>query len=223
MAVRQEVGLGQFPRQEKKGNTGKIAAGILAVAVLGGGAYAATQLNRNDGANTNPEITPPAGGIVEPSNSPIPTQVKPTESIVIPSATPEATPTPTPTKEPLVNIESIIESKHPKVTAEEFTTSVNSAYENNPQAESIWPVAKANRATNQCIKGDHRDKTEEEIRLSRATYCPIEAANLYRIYKFTGDTNFLDAAKATYDYSVNELNYPEYKDYLDEYLVKASK
>jgi len=78
-------------------------AGTLAAAT-GIAAFGASQLNKNEG--TNPELTPPAGGIVEPSASPTPTLPKPGETIVIP--TPTATPTekPTPTPDATIPTES---------------------------------------------------------------------------------------------------------------------
>ena len=70
-------------------------AGTLAAAT-GIAAFGASQLNKNEG--TNPELTPPAGGIVEPSDSPIPTPFSTENPVTLPSS-PKVSPTPSPTPE----------------------------------------------------------------------------------------------------------------------------
>lgn len=83
-------------RAPRRGHLGRniAIAGTLAVAV-GTAAFGVSQLNNGRVPGASPESSRPAG-IAEQSNSPIPTLVSPSESIVIPSATPEVTPSPTP-------------------------------------------------------------------------------------------------------------------------------
>lgn len=102
MAVRQETGLGQFPKQQSERGKGflstvqgRVTAGIVAGTIAFGGFAVYEAVNQN---NNEPGSTPIPGGIIESSPTPTPFSTE-SPTITLPPS-PEVSPSPTPTSSP---------------------------------------------------------------------------------------------------------------------------
>ncbi len=205
--IDQPIGGRQAPdlKPAKKGNTVRnLAVGLAGLGIVAAGVGAAL----NAGKGEQPQLTQnPGGGIVEPSNSPIPTPFNtespvvatPTESPVAtpePTPTPEVTPSPTPEPTPeLKSINSLIDAKHPAIEAKkvkEELTELFNTYTDDPFSANALP------RFNDC--SDKKNTMGD-----RTTTCYLVISNLYRIYKETGDDKFYKAALDTYNYADSHL------------------
>lgn len=116
----------------KKSHTGRnLAVGLGAVALTAAGVGYAL----NSGRESEPEPTQNPGVIVEPSLSPIPATVKPSETIVIPSVSPAPEVTPTPTPAPTPEVTPV-----PAPTVEEIAKEIINQKNKNIEKTSIKQV-----------------------------------------------------------------------------------
>lgn len=211
-----ERGLRPTHIPERKGGINKRIAALALTGVIaagGAGIWAASQ----QGEQPRPQPTTPGGIGGSPTPEVTPTiTIAPTETPVVtpsPEVTPTPTPEPTPTPMPL---ESIIEADHPAVKIEAVKDAVTNLYETNPKAESIYPYALPNLTT--CETGDN-DPNPKIALYNRQDTCNRLVANLFKVYKSTGDINAYNAALDAYNYSISKYGLgPTYKEMLDEYL-----
>lgn len=153
----------------------------------------------------------------QPTENPTPTMtIAPTETpFLTPEPTPNLTPEPTPTPE-ILKINTIVEGKHSPVKFNNVKADIEKAYEQNPQAISIYPYGIANLDT--CKTGDN-DPNPKIKQINRENGCEVFVANSFKTYIKTGDNNFYIAAKAGYDYSISSNGLGAgFKKTIDEYL-----
>lgn len=207
-------------RPERRNHTGRnlAIAGTLAVAV-GATAFGVSQLGKNEG--TNPEFTPPAGGIVEPSDSPIPTPFSPESPTITLPPSPEVTPTlePTPTRPPIIKaVEAIIEVPVEKTSMKAIKLGTENLYKENPKAGALYPQSAANVNLSYCEKGAP-DAVGGTMQASRMTFCEFVIIKNYRVYQITGDPAALKLAQEAYWYGISQYG-NDFKNFADPDIKK---
>lgn len=201
----------------RRNHTGRnlAIAGTLAAAV-GAAAFGVSQLGKNEG--TNPEFTPPAGGIVEPSNSPIPTPFSTESPTITLPPSPEVTPTlePTPTRPPIIKaVEAIIEVPVEKTSIKAIKLGTENLYKENPKAGALYPQSAANFNLSYCENGaPDAAGNASKIQSTRMTYCRFLVVNNYRVYQITGDLAALKLAREAYWYGVSQYK-DDFKNFAD--------
>ena len=169
------------------------------------------------GSNNATETPRPT---IVPTEKPTPTMtISPTETPMV-TPTPEITPTPTPEATPeLLAINTIVEGEHKAVKFDTVKADIENAYEQNPQAKSLYPYGVANLDT--CKTGDN-DPNPKIVKINREAYCEIFVANSYKTYIRTGDINFYNAARSGYNYSISSNGLGTgFKKTLDAYLKEV--
>lgn len=202
----------------RRNHTGRnlAIAGTLAAAV-GAAAFGVSQLGKNEG--TNPEFTPPAGGIVEPSNSPIPTPFSTESPTITLPPSPEVTPKPTPeATPPPLTINTIVEGDHPAVKPAAIYNSFEAIYKNDPNAN--YDVIVKN--FNDCETGGDAPTAKAKLGVRRDV-CFVFVAYEFNKYKETGDIIHYNLAQDIYNYSISKYGLgPSYKEVLDSELAKLN-
>lgn len=152
---------GPVIHSERRGiNRTAILAGTAVL--IGAAAFGAYEVSQGSNNGSKPDATANPGAIVEPSNSPIPTQVNPTESIVIPTATPEVTPVPTAIPEATPNIPKINSGKDFIAEYNTWKKSHSTTINYNSLLAGAKAFLEANPSLNlssDTLTGEHKDLT----------------------------------------------------------------